>query len=98
MSNDPIQNTTTQVPQVINTKKSVFGFFLPLLSTKLFTILFGVFVGLGIGIKFNPEPISLKMQIYKLQQENAKLKEDLNKSLVFIYNSKAEIKESVKLP
>lgn len=98
MSNDPVQTTTTQVPQVVNTKKSVFDFFLPLLSTKLFTILFGIFVGLGIGLKFNPEPIYLRSQISKLEQENTKLKQDLNKSLTFIYNSKAEIKESIKLP
>lgn len=98
MSNDPIQTTTTQIPQVVTPKKSVFEFFRPLLSTKLFTILFGIFVGLGIGLKFNPEPVYLRSQISKLEQENTKLKEDLNKSLNFIYKSKTEIKESVKLP
>ncbi len=93
-----MSNDTNQIPQVVNNKKSVFDFFLPFLSTKFFTILFGTFIGLGIGLKFNPEPIYLKSQISKLQQENTKLKEDLNKSLVYIYKSKAEIKESIKLP
>lgn len=93
-----MSNDINQVPQVVNNKKSVFSYFAPLFSTKWFIILFGVFIGLGIGLKFNPEPIYLKSQISKLEQENIKLKEDLKKSLFFIYNSKAEIKESVKLP
>ena len=94
-----MSNDINQTPQIIiPEKKSVFDFFLPFLQSKFFTISFGIFIGLGMGVKFNPETTFLRSEVKRLESENIKLKKDLTESIVYIQNAKMEIRNSVKLP
>lgn len=95
MSNDiqiPQNSPQTEPP------KSKFYFFYSLISTKFFIILFGMFIGAGIILKFNPEVRILNDKINSLQQENSKLKDEISRKTIIIKNYQGEIRSSVNLP
>jgi len=102
--NDKIDETTQpeitkrKVYITVNRPESKFNFFYRLLATKIFVILFGMFIGAGLVLKFNPEVKILNAKIDFLQKENLKLNEEINKNRVIIKNYSGEIKNSIKLP
>ena len=74
-----IEVTTTYPPlsddKIVTTNifafvQSVFMFFM----TRFFLLCFGIFIGVGVVVKFSPETNNLKTQIKTLQDENNKLK------------------------
>jgi len=92
MSNEPFLISTSPIPFVSTTpvpesvpevkKNSIFKIMnclLLFLFSRFLLLLFGIFIGIGIVIKFSPETKSLKQQINVLKQENAKLKSMLDK-------------------
>lgn len=96
MSSEPILTTvpplisttdqpTTTVPPLspIEVKPNIFrvinDLFLFLMS-RFFLLCFGIFIGVGIVVKFSPETKDLKQQIKILTEENNKLKNAINKN------------------
>ena len=95
MSNEPIltslppsasttdQPVTTQPPILPEIKPNIFtvlnNAFLFLIS-RFFLLSFGIFIGVGVVVKFSPETKNLKAQIKKLTEENDKLKNSINKN------------------
>lgn len=78
-------NTSTSIPlevDEINTSNvfsiihSVFTF----IMSRFFLLFFGIFIGIGIVVKFSPESNNLKEQIKILNEENNKLKNLINKN------------------
>ena len=82
----------------VDRKESKFYFFYRLFTTKIFVILFGMFIGAGLVLKFNPEVKMLNAKIDFLQKENLKLNEEVNSNRVVIKNYSGEIKNSIQLP
>lgn len=95
MSND-IQ--TTQNTPNLESNNNKFAFFYNFITTRFFIILFGMFIGAGIVLKFNPEIKLLNAKIVSLQEENFKLKNEIERKAVIIKNYKGEIRNSVNLP
>lgn len=82
----------------VDRQEPKFNFFYMLFTTKIFVILFGMFIGAGLVLKFNPEVKMLNAKIDFLQKENLKLNEEVNKNRVVIKNYSGEIKNSIQLP
>jgi hypothetical protein len=74
-------NTGTLNPEI--KENNIFKFinilFLFLVS-RFFILCFGIFIGIGIVVKFSPQVKSLNQQIQILNKENTELKSKLDKS------------------
>jgi hypothetical protein len=88
MSNEPFLISTSPIPVVSTTgigevkTNSIFktmNYLVSFLFSRFLLLLFGIFIGIGIVVKFSPETKSLKQQINALKQENDKLKSMLDK-------------------
>lgn len=97
MSNE-IDQTQPELSPRDSVKNSILNFFNSFIMSRFFSALIGIFIGSGIVLKFNPEPIMLKQKIVSLENENSSLKKEILKNLLIIKNSQGEIKDSIKLP
>lgn len=73
--------TTTQNPEI--KENNIFKFINNLfffLVSRFFILCFGIFIGIGIVVKFSPQIKSLNQQIQILNKENTELKSKLDKS------------------
>lgn len=78
-------NTTTSIPSEvdqINTSNifSIIHSGFAFIMSRFFLLFFGIFIGIGIVVKFSPETKNLKEQIKILTEENNKLKNLINKN------------------
>jgi hypothetical protein len=85
-STSPVPNpidagATTPNPEIKenNIFKVINNLFLFLVS-RFFILSFGIFIGIGIVVKFSPQVKSLNQQIQILNKENDELKNRLDKS------------------
>lgn len=85
-STSPVPNpidtgTTTPNPEIKenNIFKVINNLFLFFVS-RFFILSFGIFIGIGIVVKFSPQAKNLNQQIQILNKENAELKNRLDKS------------------
>jgi len=107
MSNDinetsttPIAEQTTTLPpehldKIDNTNLFTIlhsGFIF--IMSRFFLLFFGIFVGVGIVVKFSPETKNLKEQVKKLESENQNLKIMLKEKN---YTNWGDIKNSIIL-
>jgi hypothetical protein len=71
----------TSIPEIKenNIFKVINNLFLFFVS-RFFILSFGIFIGIGIVVKFSPQAKSLNQQIQILNKENAELKNRLDKS------------------
>ncbi len=83
-STTPVPNssgTTTPSPKI--KENNIFKFINNLfffLVSRFFILCFGIFIGIGIVVKFSPQVKSLNQQIQILNKENTELKNKLDKS------------------
>jgi len=79
----PIPNPIDASATTQNSENNIFKFINNLfffLLSRFFVLCFGIFIGIGIVVKFSPQVKSLNQQIKILNKENAELKSRLDKS------------------
>jgi len=76
---DSDANTTNTEIKENNIFKIINDLFLFFVS-RFFLLCFGIFIGIGIVVKFSPQIKSLNQQIQILNKENAELKNRLDKN------------------
>ena len=72
---EPVLSTTTPIPAIEKENTLNFSYrILLFLVSRFFLLFFGIFIGVGIVVKLNPETNNLKAQIKVLKEENENLK------------------------